>query len=143
MTNVDDCRVIQLPKIERPEGAITPVEGSTTIPFAIARVYYIYDVIQGASRGGHAHRALQQLIVAAMGRFVVKLHDGQRTRRVELDRADQGLYVPRMIWRELEAFSSGAVCIVLASLPFDEADYIRDRTEFAGAADRMRESEHQ
>lgn len=127
---VDDCRLVQLPRIHRPEGSITPVEGGSTIPFEIARVYYIYDVAQGASRGGHAHRALQQLIVAVMSRFVVTVNDGYSSRSIELQQADQGLYIPPMIWRELEQFSSGAVCVVLASLPYDEGDYIRNRDEF-------------
>jgi hypothetical protein len=130
MNTVEDCRLVQLPRINRPEGSITPVEGGTTIPFEIARVYYVYDVVYGASRGGHAHLELQQLIVAVMSRFVVTVDDGSRRRSIELDRADQGLYVPPMIWRELEHFSSGAVCVVLASLPYDEADYVRDRDEF-------------
>jgi dTDP-4-dehydrorhamnose 3,5-epimerase-like enzyme len=126
MNTIDDCRVMSLPRIDRPEGAITPVEASVTIPFAIARVYYIYDVIHGASRGGHAHRNLHQFIVAVMSRFVVTVDDGRRSRSFELDRADEGLYIPPMIWRSLERFSSGAVALVLASLPYDEADYIRD-----------------
>jgi hypothetical protein len=130
MCTVDDCRIVPLPRINRPEGAITPVEGGSTIPFEIERVYYVYDVVRGASRGGHAHRALQQLVVAVMSRFVVTLDDGRDRRSVELDRADQGLYIPPMMWRELEQFSSGAVCVVLASLPYDEGDYIRDRAEF-------------
>lgn len=130
MSTIDDCRVLQLPRIDRPEGSITPVEGGIAIPFQIARVYYVYDVVRGASRGGHAHRALEQLVVAVMSRFVVTVDDGTERRSIELDRADQGLYIPRMIWRELEHFSSGAVCVVLASRPFDEADYIRDRTDF-------------
>ena len=130
MSTIDDCRLIQLPKIDRPQGSITPVEGGTTIPFEIARVYYVYDIVLGASRGGHAHRRLQQLIVSVMGRFVVTIDDGQRGRSVELDRADRGLYIPTMIWRELVHFSSGAICVVLASLPYDEADYIRDVDEY-------------
>lgn len=133
MNSIDDCRLIELPKIERPEGAITAVEGSRTIPFDIARVYYIYDIVQGAVRGGHAHLELQQLIVAALGRFVVTLDDGDRRRQVELDRADRGLYVPSMIWRELELFSAGAVCVVLASMPFAEADYIRNHDAYRAA----------
>jgi hypothetical protein len=139
VNTVDDCRLVALPRIDRPEGSITPVEGGATIPFEIARVYYIYDVVYGASRGGHAHRDLQQLIVAVMSRFVVTVDDGDRQRTIELDRADQGLYVPSMIWRELKQFSSGAVCVVLASLPYDEADYIRDREEFVSARGRPEE----
>ena len=133
MTSVDDCRLFALPRIDRPQGAITSVEGGATIPFEIARVYYIYDVVYGANRGGHAHKELQQVIVAVLGRLVVTVDDGAERRSIVLDRADQGLYVPRMIWRELEQFSSGAVCVVLASLAYDEADYIRDRSAFVAA----------
>ena len=130
MSELDECRLIDLPRIDRPEGALTPVEGGAAVPFEIERVYYIYDIVNGASRGGHAHRALQQLIVCVMGRFEVVVDDGRQRRRIELSRADQGLYIPQMIWRELESFCSGAVCIVLASLPYDERDYIRDREEY-------------
>jgi hypothetical protein len=128
--SVDDCRLVSLTQIERPEGSITPVEGGVGIPFEVARVYYIYDVVRGASRGGHAHRQLEQLVVAVMSRFTVIVDDGERRRSIELDRADRGLYVPPMIWRELDGFSTGAVCLVLASLPYDEGDYIRGRNEF-------------
>jgi dTDP-4-dehydrorhamnose 3,5-epimerase-like enzyme len=130
MNTIDDCRMISLPRIDRPEGTITPVEAELTVPFTLARVYYIYDVVHGAARGGHAHRKLHQLIVAVMSRFVVTVDDGARSRSFELDRADEGLYVPPMIWRSLERFSSGAVAVVLASLPYDESDYIRDRDDF-------------
>jgi hypothetical protein len=133
MTGVAGCQVVELPRIERPEGNLTPVEGGVTIPFLIARVYYIYDLVGGAERGGHAHRALEQVIVAAMGGFTVILDDGQRRREVELNRAYRGLYVPRMVWRELVNFTSGAVCVVLASLPFDEHDYIREYEEYRTA----------
>jgi hypothetical protein len=130
MTSVDDCRLIDLPKIYRPEGNLTPVEGGDTIPFDIARVYYLYDVIGGAERGGHAHRQLQQLIVCVMGGFVVALDDGTDRREVQLNRGYQGLYVTTMIWREIIDFTSGAVCVVLASNLYSETDYIRDYQEF-------------
>ncbi len=133
MSALDECRLISLPRIDRPQGALTPVEGGVTIPFEIQRVYYLYDIVHGATRGGHAHRNLPQLIVCTMGRFEVVLDDGRHQRRVELSSPDEGLYVPRMIWRELEGFSSGAICVVLASLPYDEADYIRDRDEYLTA----------
>lgn len=133
MTSVDDCHLIGLPRINRPQGAITSVEGGATIPFDIARVYYIYDVVYRANRGGHAHKELQQVIIAVLGRLVVTVDDGAQRRSIVLDRADQGLYVPRMMWRQLEQFSSGAVCVVLASLPYDEADYIRDHGAFLAA----------
>lgn len=133
MTSLADARVVDLPRIERPEGSITPVEGGATVPFEIARVYYLYDVVGGASRGGHAHRQLEQLIVAAMGGFSVILDDGRDRQQYELTRAYQGLYVPPMVWRELVNFTSGAVCIVLASRPYEESDYIREREEFVAA----------
>ena len=130
MTTVDDCRVLELPRIERPDGSISPVESGRTIPFEIKRVYYIYDVVGGSSRGGHAHRQLEQLIVAATGAFTVLLDDGKKRREVDLNRAWMGLCVPPLMWREIVNFSSGAVCVVLASKPYDGADYIRDHTEF-------------
>ena len=132
MTGLDDCRLVELPTNHRPEGNITPVEGETElVPFPIARVFYVYDVVGGAVRGGHAHRQLEQFIVAAMGSFTVELWDGERKRAVELNRPYQGLYVPPPIWTDLVHFSSGAVSVVLASHPYDAADYIRDRQEFA------------
>jgi hypothetical protein len=132
MTTVEHARLLDLPKIFIPEGSITPLEGAgEVVPFEIARVYYIYDVVGGAVRGGHAHRQLEQFIVAAMGGFTVSLWDGVRRRDVELNRAYQGLYVPARIWTDLVNFSSGAVSVVLASHRFDEADYIRDRDAFA------------
>ena len=132
MTGLDDCRLVELPKIFMEEGSITPLEGAGEhVPFEIARVFYLYDVVGGAVRGGHAHKQLEQFIVAAMGGFTVSLWDGAERREMELNRAYQGLYVPPMIWTDLVNFSSGAVSVVLASLPFEEADYIRDADEFA------------
>lgn len=130
MNQVGDCAVLGLRQIPRPEGSITPVEGGATIPFTIARVFYLYDIPAGAKRGGHAHHQLQELIVCVMGGFAVVLDDGTDRRTVQLNRAHQGLYVPPLIWRELVDFTSGAVCVVLASRLFSEADYIRDYDEF-------------
>ncbi len=130
VSTVDDCRLLELPRMQSAAGSITPVEGGREVPFAIERVYYLYDVPGGESRGGHAHRALQQLIVSVMGSFDIVLDDGASRKTVRLDRAYQGLYVPRLIWRELINFSSGGICMVLASQPYEEADYIRDYTEF-------------
>jgi len=137
MTTVADCRLLDLPRISRPEGDLTPVEGGVDVPFDIARVYYIYDVVGGAERGGHAHLGLEQLIVAAMGGFTVVLDDGATRREVELNRAFRGLYMPRLIWREIVNFTSGGVCVVLASQLYDEADYIRDYEEFVRLRGRL------
>lgn len=130
MTTVEDCRLLDLPTIVRAEGNITPIEGGKHVPFEIARVYYLYDVPGGASRGGHAHKQLRQLLVSVMGSFDVVLDDGFTRKRVRLDRAYYGLYLPNLIWRELENFSSGAICIVLASEPYEESEYIREYSDF-------------
>ena len=129
-TNIHDCKLIDLPKISTRRGAITPIYGGEHVPFEINRVYYLYDVPGGESRGGHAHIHLQQLVLSVMGAFDVVLDDGFEKRRFHLDRAYYGLYIPRWIWRELENFSSGGICLVLASMPYDEADYIRDYDTF-------------
>jgi hypothetical protein len=130
VTTVADARLVDLPRIGGHEGSLTPVEGRVTIPFEIERVYYLYDLVEGSSRGGHAHRCLEQLIVAAMGGFSVVLDDGTERCRYDLRRAHQGLYIPPMLWRELMDFTSGAVCFVMASQPYDESDYIRGHAEF-------------
>ncbi len=129
-TSLADCRVLELPRIERPEGNLTPVEGERELPFALARVYYFYDIPGGETRGGHAHRQLEQAIVAVMGSFEVVLDDGSRRQTFRLDRAYRALYVPPMIWRELQEFSSGGIGVVLASHMFAEEDYIRDYERF-------------
>lgn len=121
-----DCRIIELPKISDPRGNLTFIEGGRHLPFAIARVYYLYDVPGGAERGGHAHKQLQQFIVAMSGSFDVVLDDGSTRARFHLNRSYYGLYVCPMIWRELDNFSSGSVCLVLASRPYEEDDYFRD-----------------
>lgn len=130
MSSVYDCSVVELPRINSSSGNLTPVCSRMQIPFDIARVYYLYDIPGGETRGGHAHRDLQQLIVAASGSFDVLLDDGINRRVVHLNRPYFGLYMPNMIWRELINFSSGGICLVLASRPYDEADYYRDYTEF-------------
>jgi len=127
---LDACRILTLPKISDPRGNLTFVEGGNHIPFDIQRVYYLYDVPGGAERGGHAHKALHQLIIAMSGSFDVVLNDGANTRRVHLSRSYSGLYVCPMIWRELDNFSSGSVCMVLASNKYDEQDYYRDFGDF-------------
>ena len=125
-----DCKIIQLPKIADPRGNLTFIEGDRHIPFTIRRVYYLYDVPGGAERGGHAHKALSQLIVAMSGSFDVVLDDGRQKQRYHLNRSYYGLYVCPMIWRELDNFSSGSVCMVLASNLYEASDYFRDYHEF-------------
>lgn len=130
MNTVDDCVLLDLPMIAMPEGNITPVEGGQTMPFDIARVFYLYDVVAGAERGAHAHREQHQLIACVMGGCAVSIFDGRNQRRVTLDRGYRGLHVPPMIWAEVVDFTSGAVCVVLTSHRFTEADYIRDYDEY-------------
>jgi hypothetical protein len=130
MTTVNDCPLLDLPMIGMPEGNITPVEGGQTVPFEIARAFYLYDVVAGAERGEHAHREQHQLIVCVMGGCAVALFDGTDRRRVTLDRAYRALHVPPMIWSEVVDFTSGAVVVVLTSHRFTEADYIRDNDEY-------------
>jgi len=125
------CRVVELPRIVDPRGNLTPIEGGMQVPFEIARVYYLYDVPGGEGRGGHAHRAFEEFIVAASGSFDIVVDDGVHRERFFLNRSYYGLYLPPMVWRELDNFSSGSVCLVLASQRFDEADYIRDYDDFA------------
>lgn len=127
---LDACRTIELPRIAGDSGSMTAVEGGGEVPFEIARVYFLYDVVAGAHRGAHAHRELEQVIVAAMGSFQVELDDGRETRTVELDQPHVGLYLPRLVWRGLGNFSSGAIGVVLASLPYDESDYIRRYADY-------------
>lgn len=133
MMSLDDCRILELPKIQDPRGNLTFIESNDHIPFAIERVYYLYDVPGGAERGGHAHKGLHQFIVAMSGSFDVVLDDGKDKKRVHLSRSYNGLYICPMIWRELDNFSSNSVCMVLASSKYDEEDYYRDYTEFMKA----------
>ncbi|MCE9189657.1 FdtA/QdtA family cupin domain-containing protein [Bacteroides fragilis] len=129
-TCVYDCTIVGLDKHHHTKGNITVVENNQTIPFDIQRIYYLYDIPGGESRGGHAHKELRQLIVAASGSFTVTLDDGKVRRSFVLNRPYQGLLVVPGIWRTLDDFSSGAVCLVLASHTYDEDDYIRDYQGF-------------
>ena len=132
-TTVGDCRILELPKIGEPRGNLTFIEGGRHVPFEIRRVYYLYDVPGGAARAGHGHRELEQFIIAMSGSFTVIVDDGAQRKAFQLNRSYYGLYIPRMIWREIEDFSSGAVCTVLASTLYDAADYYRDYSEFRAA----------
>lgn len=133
---LNDCKLINLPKITDSRGNLTFVEGNNHIPFDIRRVYYLYDVPGGAERGGHAHKGLHQLIIAMSGSFDVILNDGNEKKRIHLNRSYIGLYVCPMIWRELDNFSSGSVCMVLASNIYEESDYYRDYDEYVSALAR-------
>lgn len=129
--SVFDCSIVELDKHHSDrKGNLSVVENGVTLPFDVKRVYYLYDVPGGESRGAHAHKELSQLIVAASGSFNVVLDDGKCKRTFFLNRPNQGLYVKPGMWRDLCDFSSGAVCMVLASHPYDESDYIRDYNEF-------------
>jgi dTDP-4-dehydrorhamnose 3,5-epimerase-like enzyme len=124
--SLSKCKIINLPKISDRRGNLTFIEENRHIPFQIRRIFYLYDVPGGERRGGHAHKRLHQLIIAASGSFDVILDDGFNRKRFHLNRSYYGLYIPPMIWRELDNFSSGSVCLVLASEYYDEDDYIRD-----------------
>jgi len=128
--SLNDCKLIELPKINDPRGNLTFIEPTVHIPFEIQRVYYLYDVPGGSERGGHAHKQLNQLIVAMSGSFDVLLDDGKDKVCYHLNRSYIGLYVCSMIWRELNNFSSGSVCMVLASNRYEEDDYYREYSEF-------------
>lgn len=127
---VYDCSVIELPKIETVGGNITPIHGNINIPFDIKRVFYSYDIPGGEARGAHAHKECHQFLVAASGSYEVVLDDGINKRTVLLNRPFYGLHIPPGIWAAEQGFSSGAICLVLASHPYDENDYIRDYNEF-------------
>lgn len=129
-STIHDCLVSKLPQVHNRAGNLTALNNQSEIPFCIERVYYLYDVPAGAERGGHAHRDLHQFIVAASGSFEVVLDDGDQIKTVRLDRPDKALHIVPGIWREVISFSGGAICMVLASHKYDEADYIRDYQDF-------------
>jgi hypothetical protein len=131
---LNDCKLIHLPKILDPRGNLSFIEGGQHIPFDIQRVYYLYDVPGGSDRGAHAHKNSQQFIVAMSGSFDVVLNDGTEIKRFHLNRSYYGLYICPMMWRDLDNFSSGAVCMVLASSHYDVSDYIRDFSNFISLA---------
>ncbi|KAB2673988.1 MAG: WxcM-like domain-containing protein [Verrucomicrobia bacterium] len=130
---LDNCCLVDLPKITDPRGNLTFIEANRHVPFEIKRVYYLYDVPGGSDRGGHAHKRLHQLIIALAGSFEIVLDDGQTKKPFHLNRSYLGLHVGPMVWREIRNFSSGAVCLVLASDFYDETDYYRDYHAFLEA----------
>jgi hypothetical protein len=129
---VFDCNLIYLPKIENRAGNITPIHNDVEIPFGIKRIFYLYDIPGGESRGAHSHRECHQFLVAASGSFEILLDDGKSKRLVQLNRPYMGLHIPPGIWASELNFSSGSICLVLASHTYNEADYIRDYSEFLG-----------
>ncbi|WP_178983756.1 sugar 3,4-ketoisomerase [Winogradskyella helgolandensis] len=129
MNSINDVKIIDIPKVHDERGFLAVVE-KNVIPFGIERVYYLYDVPTESSRGGHAHKEQQSVIIALSGSFEVIIDDGKMKKRIMLNKPNQGLFIPIGIWREIENFSSGAVCLVLASTEYDEAEYIRDYSEF-------------
>lgn len=131
---IEQCRLIELPKISDPRGNLTFIEGNRHVPFSIARVFYLYDVPGGAQRAGHAHKSLQEVLIAVSGSFDVHVDSGSARKTFHLNRSYFGLFIPPMLWREIDNFSSGAVCVVLASEPYDEASYYRDYEAFLRVA---------
>ena len=131
--SLNKCKIIDLPKIQDFRGNLTFIEQNSHVPFDIQRIYYLFDVPGGAERGGHAHQKLEQLIIPVAGSFNVVIDDGKERKTIELNRAFRGLYICPMVWRELSNFSSGAVCLVIASRRYEEDDYIREYAEFKRA----------
>lgn len=131
---ISDVKLIELPRINDHRGNLTFIESGRHIPFEIKRTYYLYDVPGGATRAGHGHKALHQLMIAMSGSFDITLDDGFEKKVISLNRSYNGLYIPPMMWRDLDNFSSGAVCMVLASAFYDEEDYFRNYDDFLRAA---------
>ena len=129
MSTIQNCKILAIPKIEDPRGNLSVIEHNV-IPFEIKRVYYLYDVPSGAERGGHSHKEQQEFLIALSGSFDVIINDGKVEKSVTLNKPFEGLLITNGIWRKLKNFSSGAVCLVVASDVFSEADYIRDFNEF-------------
>ena len=129
-SNIDDCIVIDIKTIEHANGRLTVMENLATAPINIKRVYYLYDLPAGAERGGHSHVVTRELVIPLAGSFDVMVDDGHRTKRVSLNNPGRGLLLPAGIWRTLDNFSSGSICLVLASEKYDESDYVREYESF-------------
>lgn len=129
-SSVFDCKLVDLSLISMERGSITSVNNKNDLPFDIKRIYYLYDVPNNADRGAHGHKNLEQLIVAVSGSFTINLIDGKNSKSFILNQPSQGLLIVPGIWRELNGFSGGAICLVLASEEYDESDYIRDYADF-------------
>lgn len=136
--SIHNCKFIELEKISDPRGNLSFIESNHHIPFEIKRVYYLYDVPGGATRAAHGHKALHQLVIAMSGSFDITLDDGFSKKKYHLNRSYFGLYIPPMMWRDLDNFSSGAVCMVLASDYYDEADYYRNYHDFVCAVRNLK-----
>lgn len=137
-TTIKNCRIIQLDSVRTPDACYsTSVEGCDQLPYEVQRVYYLYEAPAGAKRGGHSHTECQEFLVAVSGKLDVIIDDGSNTRRVTLNRPNQGLLIATGIWRTLKNFSSGAVCLVLASHPYDESDYIRQYSAFLKSKNKL------
>jgi dTDP-4-dehydrorhamnose 3,5-epimerase-like enzyme len=130
---IEDCRLIELPVVEDPQGNLAFAEGEGHVPFPIARAFYVYAVPAGAARGGHAHRSLRQVVFCVSGRLDATVDDGTERRSFALEDPREGLYLPPMVWHDLGGFSPGTAYLVLTSARFDEGDYIRDRDEYLTA----------
>lgn len=129
-SRIDDCRIIEMKTESHENGKLSVMENLATAPFSIRRVYYLYDLPAGAERGGHSHVDTHEIVIALNGSFDVVVDDGKQTKRVTLNRPDCGLLLPAGIWRTLDNFSSGSICLVLASERYEESDYVRDYDEF-------------
>lgn len=138
-SRIADCRIEELPRILDPRGSLTFVENWRHVPFAIKRIFFIYDIPAGESRGAHAHRALHQMLICLSGGFSVGLDDGIAKATVRVDRPWKGLHIPPLVWASEQDFDPGSVCLALCSEPYSEEDYIRDYEEYRGIVGRLDE----
>ena len=136
-SSIENCKIIKLPKVKDKRGNITFLEKNTLIPFSIKRIYYLYNIPNGAKRGSHGHKKLQQLIIAISGSFDVLIKDGKKTKKFHLNSPNFGLYIPKMIWREIINFSTRSVCLVLASKKYNKEDYIKSFKKFKALKNKL------